>query len=630
MRIVLVSNVQNGIGLQKDCELLSAFLASLGHEVALQQFDGQPLQDHFDYGLFLETIVDSMVPLADRWDYFANPEWLSPDKARLVKKHCGIVFAKTREAESVLRKTFPNVEYVGFLTEDKGDPSIWRQKRFLHIGGNGGHRNTNAVISAWREYRYWTSDYPLPELTVVSNSKTVEPIRDVQGVTFIRRATDEQIKELQNSHLFHLFPSGYEGFGHALHESQSCSAILLTTDAAPMNEVDAPFKVPSAGTKVVNMGTVHEVSGKDIREAATKMAALTNRKIAHLQKEARQRFERGNQEFRELFPPHLEGNWKSSGIDIVYPAKLHTPKLRSLRIAFLGNFVPPHSTENDLKWTLEDMGHKVTAIQENELDASQIVHYASAADLFLWVHTHGWDRTDYTDMLRRFELGGKKTASFHLDRFWGLNQLDGREDKIGKHPFWKTDHVFSADGGNQARFAERGVAHHWLPPGVVRRDCYRGSRRDDLVCDVGFVGAEGYHPEYPFRKQLIDFLRETYGERFRIFQGYRGEDLNDLYQSIRVVVGDSCFAGSDYYWSDRIPETLGRGGFLIHPACRGLTIPGLVTFEAGNLKQLKERIDYYLEHESEREHLRCAAHDWVKRMETYHNRMETLLEVCGL
>jgi hypothetical protein len=147
---------------------------------------------------------------------------------------------------------------------------------------------------------------------------------------------------------------------------------------------------------------------------------------------------------------------------------------------------------------------------------------------------------------------------------------------------------------------------------------------------VGFVGAEGYHPEYPWRGQLIEFLRAVYGSRFKVFTGYRGQALNDLYASIGVVVGDSCFGGSDYYWSDRVPETTGRGGFLLHPECRGLRIPGLALYEPQNLTELQDRIDYYLAHESEREHLRCAAHQWVKNWETYHNRMDTLLRKCGL
>lgn len=629
MRIVIVSNIGNGIGLQKDFELLRDFIQARGHEVTGQQFDQPANGGDYDLGIFIETINEEMVPMAKRWVYFANPEWLKPDMVRPIQRHCEKVFAKTRSAEQVLRGKFTNVHYVGFLTADKRI-EMARERKFLHIGGNGGFRNTNAVISAWREYRYWGGD--IAPLTAVSNSKTIEPFEDTLGVTFIKRATDEEITALQNSHLFHLMPSGYEGFGHAIHEAQSVGAVLLTTQAEPMAELKAPFEVPSIRSRKVNMATVHEVSPADIREMASKMLAQPNYEIARMQIEARLRFEQGNKEFADNFEPHLET--KHSAVRAA-TVKTHT----SLRIAMLGNFRPAHSTENDLLWTLRDMGHTVIPFQEDEDRTESILVASGQCDLMLYVHTHGWKTPGNFTLVELFAALKRrkvKTASFHLDRYVGLKQLDGREMRVGNHAFWKTDYVFTADGGNQEFFKSRGINHFWLPPGVVKRDCYQGAPRKELICDVGFVGAEGYHPEYPFRGELLSFLRSVYADRFRVFQGYRGSDLNDLYASIGVAVGDSCFGGSDCYWSDRIPETLGRGGFLIHPYSRGLRIPGLVCFEPGNLLELQDRIDYYLASPigyrifNEREALKEAAHLWVKHNETYSNRMEVLLRTVGL
>ena len=109
--------------------------------------------------------------------------------------------------------------------------------------------------------------------------------------------------------------------------------------------------------------------------------------------------------------------------------------------------------------------------------------------------------------------------------------------------FWKTDAVFTADGGNDDRFRSRGVNHVWLPPAVVERDCYFGTPHACYNSPVAFAGAEGYHPEYPFRARMVGRLRETYGSNFRVYQGIREVDINNLYASARVMVGDSCFAG---------------------------------------------------------------------------------------
>lgn len=312
-------------------------------------------------------------------------------------------------------------------------------------------------------------------------------------------------------------------------------------------------------------------------------------------------------------------------------------------VVFIGNFDAPHSTENELKWTFEKLGWKVHPVQENLPLTEQIYEVMGGSwaitennpkpNLLLYVHTHGWGSAiEAQQVLDEFKTAGITTASFHLDRYWGLNIADRREELVGDHPFWHTDHVFTADGGNQERFAERGVNHHWVKPGVVERDCYLGTPRDDFKVDVAFVGSRYYHPEYPQRAALVGWLQETYKDRFRRFAGdessgtVRGKDLNDLYASVKVVVGDSCFAGQvEKYWSDRVAETTGRGGFLIHPHVEGLDHLGIVRYEAGNMDDLKSKIDYYLEHDEERERIRRDGYEWTCKYGTYTDRLQGML-----
>lgn len=308
----------------------------------------------------------------------------------------------------------------------------------------------------------------------------------------------------------------------------------------------------------------------------------------------------------------------------------------ALTVGLIGNHTASYSTESELAWTLDRLGHRALRFQENRDKTEDIYRTCKheQAVLLLYVHTHGWSMPGDLSARRLFKKLRKrdiKTASFHLDLYWGLNALDARQDRVGSHAFWKTDYVFTADGGHQQEFASRGVNHIWLPAAVAERGCFRGTARPDLAVDVAFVGARDYHPEYPFRGELIRWLEETYGPRFRRFNGdttgvFREERLNDLYASVKVVVGDSCFAGIPRYWSDRVPETLGRGGFLIHPAVEGLDIPGLVTYKARDLQDLRTKIDYFVAHEQERRALSLRAFDAVRQQHTYTNRMKALLE----
>lgn len=308
-----------------------------------------------------------------------------------------------------------------------------------------------------------------------------------------------------------------------------------------------------------------------------------------------------------------------------------------MNIAILGNHSCSFSTESELAWTLETrLEHNVIRLQENKILTHEVVSTCRerGAKLLIYVHTHGWDTVGtitQDQMIEELRKAGIKTCSFHLDRFWGLNTLDQREDRIGTHAFWKTDKVFTADGGNDSKFKERGVDHVWLPPAVVERDCYLGQVSLQFNSPLAFAGADGYHPEYPFRSTLVSRLRELYGANFRVYQGVREAALNNLYATVRVMVGDSCFAGSPNYWSDRVPETIGRGGFLIYPETPGLSIPGLVTYPPQDIPALVKLINYYIDddHQAERTERRNLAHEDVKKNHTYTNRMTTLLEVMG-
>ena len=140
------------------------------------------------------------------------------------------------------------------------------------------------------------------------------------------------------------------------------------------------------------------------------------------------------------------------------------------------------------------------------------------------------------------------------------------------------------------------------------------------------------HMEWqPYRRDLYRFLAQRYRGRFKLWEGgIRGQDLADLYASVKVLVGDSCLAGNaERYWSDRIPETLGRGGYLIHPEVEGLeqAYPTLPMYRLGDWDQLAEQIDWALDpdHSEARDLLTRVSRQHVLDTATYEARMERVL-----
>jgi len=220
---------------------------------------------------------------------------------------------------------------------------------------------------------------------------------------------------------------------------------------------------------------------------------------------------------------------------------------------------------------------------------------------------------------------------------WGLARGGYRtlED-----PMFGCDLVFTADGDNAARWKDAGVTHVWLPPGVLKDECYIAEPDPESYegVDVAFVGSKGYHPEWPHRHQLIDFLHTRYGDRF-LHVGpdgsqdtTRGHALNVLYATVPVVVGDSCFANvSEKYWSDRLPETWGRGGFMIFPRIDGAVrdVPGHPTWKTYDWDRLGSVINAWLKTPKDRDMVRRQLHKHVLENCTYHNRLSALLATVG-
>lgn len=312
-----------------------------------------------------------------------------------------------------------------------------------------------------------------------------------------------------------------------------------------------------------------------------------------------------------------------------------------MRIAFLGNHAVSYSSESHHAASLEALGCEVVRLQEPKARASEIAKVALSSDMFVWVHTHGWNTPGIENVLADLKARGIPIVAYHLDLYMGLRRWKQYE----QDPYMRQiDHFFTvdrlmADWLNQ----NTDVKGHYLPAAVFGPECYLAEPTSPHGNDVVFVGSRGYHPEWNYRPQLIDWLRATYGERFTHVGGdgdtgtIRGDDLNRLYASSKVVVGDTLCLNFDYpdYWSDRVYETLGRGGFLIHPRVPGMDKhfkdqEHLVFYDYGDFDQMKHHIDYFMDHDLAQKMIRHHGHEHVKANHTYAHRWQTILDaVCG-
>lgn len=309
-----------------------------------------------------------------------------------------------------------------------------------------------------------------------------------------------------------------------------------------------------------------------------------------------------------------------------------------MRILMLGNQRADYCSEVHYRKTFESMGHTIIFLQESEATGVDIIRNYNV-DAFFWIHTHGWNTTGIDGALSFLKGKGVPTFGYHLDLYMGLK----REPQLHEY-VTKLDHFFTVDklmadwlNGNT------GTKGHYLPPGVFGPECYIAQPdRVKYPHDIVFTGSGNYHSEYPYRNKLINWLKETYGERFAHYgsgglPGLRGHELNVMYASAKICIGDTLCKDFKYpyYFSDRLTETPGRGGFMIFPYIRGLEMmyslgKEIISYPYEDFEWLKSTIDYYLIHDKEREVIRMAGHRRAKESHTYTNRMEFILETLNL
>jgi hypothetical protein len=322
-----------------------------------------------------------------------------------------------------------------------------------------------------------------------------------------------------------------------------------------------------------------------------------------------------------------------------------------VHIAYIGNFEPEHSTENEVRRALTNNEHGVTRFQEGDpvqldflIDYIQHDHQ-EPIKVILWTRTASKaalsGEARYWKLLAAARKAGVPVVGYHLDRWWGL----ARQSEIADDPFFQVDLLCTADGGHQPEWEAAGVNHVWFPPAISERHCRLGTPREEYASDIAFVGSwqGGYHPEDVYRPALINWLKRNYDRRVKFWpepgqHAIRGDDLTDLYASVKVVVGTSCLApkvdGSpmDMYCSDRCPETIGRGGLLLHPHVEGVT--GKLFrhhwWKLDDLNELGSQIELLLaEPEDVRRAYAAAAQDHVRETATYEVRVRELIALLN-
>jgi hypothetical protein len=317
-----------GGGIAREVDLLSKALALQGWRVAyngrlrrgqpsfVSRVSGRLSRDWFRIAtrigvarppfaanLFIESIAEHFIPLGRVNVLLPHPEWFRESYARLLPQ-MDWVFALTHHAQPIFESRGARVKYLGFTCPDRGsDGKAWsRPMTALHIAGASLLKGTEVILDVWSRHPDW------PRLHVLRSPLSYDGVpmpwhervcpANVSLVT--SRLTAAEVSDLQDSIPIHICTSESEGFGQIIAEAMSAGAVVITTDAPPMNELVGPDRgilVAVDRSEPLRLGTRYFVDVDDLERKIDYAVAMPPQERARFGRAAQEWFRGTDAEF---------------------------------------------------------------------------------------------------------------------------------------------------------------------------------------------------------------------------------------------------------------------------------------------------------------------------------------------
>ncbi len=291
-----VFSINNGVGLEAQRKLMRKALESLGHIVHDREYNEMPtllnLYSLADINIFMEIICPQWLPYAKLNWLVPNPEWYVQDLALLNKIDLALCF--THEAERIFREMGINAYFSGFTSFDCYHSGIEKNfSRYLHVAGKSTMKGTPAIADLWK------TDRSLPQLTVICHWWE-RPFFQENLEWISTKIPENRLRHLQNHCGIHLCPSETEGFGHYIMEAMSAGAVVVTTDAPPMNEfiTDKRCLVPYQKIDQRYLATRYFIAPEDLEKTIRDLRSLPESELKKIGENNRAMYLQKTQEFQ--------------------------------------------------------------------------------------------------------------------------------------------------------------------------------------------------------------------------------------------------------------------------------------------------------------------------------------------
>lgn len=289
MRVNLYTSF-NGVGLEKDHNIVKDILEKAGHKVGTANYLKRNIRPPYaDVAIHMEIPRPELMSLSKVNIMKPNPEWFEQKWLPLLRRF-DCVMAKTKDCERIFKIYHKNVVFTSFTSLDFHDKAISKDKQLLHVQGKSQLKGTNEILRAYGKH-------DLPRLFMLSKHNHTGGRNIVHG-GFL---SDRDFRILLNSCLIHLCPSYYEGFGHYIWEAMSTGAVVITTDAAPMNSfiTDDRFLVRRAARQVHHMGVLNYPDAEHLAAIIKRVDEMGFGELEKIGQENREQFLKNDKYFKK-------------------------------------------------------------------------------------------------------------------------------------------------------------------------------------------------------------------------------------------------------------------------------------------------------------------------------------------
>lgn len=267
--ISLIGGVQ--AGLFADVCLLTEIFEGAGHQVTFTRGHAVgphvlhpprpfPVRQEFDINIFIEhcgpqAYLDQYWAEARFNVFLPNAEWFFPEWIPYLEK-VDAVWAKTCDCQRIFSALCPGkVTFTSFTSRDHLRPVV-KEVELFHGPGYSDLKGTKQIMKLWEDERCELPFLHFYFSEMLIASKTTDLFSSLRVMKYMGRWAPDEYAQIQNRYRFHLCLSQYEGFGHYIHEAKSTQAVVITTDAPPMNEFVRPefgILVPPEAMHQINL-----------------------------------------------------------------------------------------------------------------------------------------------------------------------------------------------------------------------------------------------------------------------------------------------------------------------------------------------------------------------------------------